>query len=234
MSIDAAGNEVNTIPVDAPESVTQELEDAFYAPEKVEEIKPEQTTVVSEDPIKDEVTETKEVNAEENPEKLEKEAEKADDDKNEESEISYDLKLAEESHLDAKAIEEVTAFATENKLSNEAAQAMLKREEEMLTNFVQSNEAALDAQVNQWRESIVADKVLGGENLETTKANSRRAVERFGSEGFIEILNTTGYGNHPEVVGFLNKLGSLMSEDSLISGKAEPAAQKELHEYFYN
>lgn len=229
MSTDVNGAEVNTIPVDAPESVTKELEDAFYpSTEKAEEVAPEKTTIVSEDPIEDEVTKTEEVKSEESTEKQDEEKEEK------EGEISYDLKLAEESYLDKEVVEEVKAFAMENKLSNEAAQAMLKREEDAVAKYIESSDSAIDSQISKWREDVLADKVLGGENLETTKANSRRVVERFGTEGFIEILNSTGYGNHPEVVGFLNKLGSLMSEDSLISGKSEAKPEKQLHEYFYN
>lgn len=224
--------EVNTMPVE--DSVTKEMEDALYPSDdsasKVEEDTSEKTTLVSEDPIEDKVAKTEEDKSEEEkPEKSEDDKEKEDSGEA----ISYELKLSDESRLGAEALEEVKAFAEENKLSNEAAQAMLKREEDAISNYITESEAALDAQVEEWRGAVVADKSLGGENFEKTKADSRKAVERFGSEEFVNILNSTGYGNNPFVVSFLAQVGSLMSDDSLVIGGGEPKQEKQMHEYFY-
>ena len=219
--------EVNTIPVEL-DSLTKESEDLLYPETKeaapiVEEVESEKKTLVSEDPIEDEVAKTKEDKSDDAPEKLEEDVD---------GEVSYTLKLSEESHLDKSTLEEIKSFAKENKLSNEAAQSMLKREEDAVSNFVKGSQDALEAQVEQWRGDVEADKVLGRENFEQTKLNARKAVQSFGSEEFINILNTSGYGNNPEVVSFLAKIGSLMSSDSLVVG-SQPKQDKADHEYFY-
>ena len=218
-----AAEEVNTIPVEL-DSMTKDAEEALYPETKeaapIVEAEAEKKTLVSEDPIEDEVAEAKEDKSEQEPEKLE------------EGEISYELKLSEESHLDKAVLGDIESFAKEHKLSNEAAQTLLKREEDAVANYVKGSQEALDTKVEEWRGEIEADKVLGGENFEKTKVDARRAVEAFGNEEFINILNNSGYGNNPDVVGFLARVGALMGNDDLTFGSA-PKVQRADHEYFY-
>lgn len=228
--------QVNTEPVEVPESMTKEYEDALYpsdeaAASKVEESESEKTTVVSEDPVvEDEVTEAKEDKSDDEPVKPEEDKEKADEEE-------FKLELSEESILEQalgkEVLKEVEAFAKENGLSNEAAQAMLKREEAMLQKLQDANAEAFDNRVESWRQDVLADKQLGGENFEKTKLDAQKAVKHFGDEDFIKILNETGYGNNPSVVRFLANIGALMQNDSLIASGKEQPGEKPLHEYFY-
>lgn len=188
------------------ESINKETEDTLY---------PDKTSIEAEqvdNPNKDqsEFGEADKVAEDNKGETL------ADADKESSEEIEYKLELDKESYLDNSHVESVTAFAKENNLSNEKAQAILSKQEETISNYIEAAVAKEDAEIAEWRDSVVKDPVMGGDNLNKTVESARRVVDKFGSEAFTDILRDTGYGDHPEVVRFLSRLGSVMSEDSLI------------------
>jgi len=146
--------------------------------------------------------------------------------------VEYNLKLREDSILDSSILEGVEAFARENNLSKDLAEGLLNTQEELLSNFVKMKTDENEAQKDNWREEIINDKNLGGENLKTTTENAKRAVNNFGTPEFINMLRETGYGDNIEVVRFFSKIGSMMSDDSLVNGK-EHGGEKPVEDFFY-
>jgi hypothetical protein len=59
----------------------------------------------------------------------------------------------------------------------------------------------------EWIDETKADKEIGGDKLDATLATAKRALDAYGSPQFIEMLNQSGLGNHPEVVRFCAKVG---------------------------
>ncbi len=204
------------------ESVTKEQEDALY---------PDKTKVESEqDETSDkESIEGDDVTVVDGDEKEDKPAE--DDTKDEE--ITYKLELTKEGFLDNSHVESVTAFAKENNLTNDKAQELLSKQEELISKYVEGEEAKIETEIEGWRQSVIDDKILGGDNLTKTTENARRVVKRFGGEDLIGILQDTGYGNHPAVVGFLSKLGSIMSDDTLVVPNAIEKKDVPAEDLFY-
>lgn len=194
------------------ESVTKEQEDALYTDKAKADS--EQTDTSDKDSVEGNQDSKEDDGAAVDGDKNEDKA--AEDDTNKKEEISYKLELGKETFLDNSHVESVTAFAKENNLTNDKAQELLSKQDELLSSFVTSEAEKVETEIEGWRQSVIDDKVLGGENLKKTTEDARRVVERFGGEGLVGILNDTGYGNHPAVVGFLSKLGSIMSEDSLV------------------
>lgn len=148
------------------------------------------------------------------------------------AEIVYDLKLGENTFLSESNVSEATEFAKTHGLSNEAAQAVLQREDLAIANYVSSQAEANDVEINSWEKQVREDSVLGGDNLNTTVNNSKLVLDKFGSEEFVGILRSTGYGNHPDVVRFLSAVGASMRDDKLITGK-EPGQTKSTEDIFY-
>lgn len=72
--------------------------------------------------------------------------------------------------------------------------------------------------VGQWAKDAQADPEIGGVNWDTTKANSQRFVNQFGTPKLKEYLNQTGAGNHPEVIRIMAKAGAVISEDKPTGG----------------
>ena len=209
------------------ESVTKETEDAFYgnsnqAQTDSQESASDEKAASSEDPSQDKVAKEEDAKAEDSTEEK----------KEEEQAVEYSLNLREGSLLGKGFLEDVESFAKENNLSNEVAQKVLDKQQMVLDSFIEAEANRHDKELEEWRQEVINDPTLGGDNLNKTAEDARRVVTRFGSEGFIQILKETGYGDHPEVVRFLSKLGSIMSEDSLILAKSG-AKDKPLEDYFY-
>ena len=172
------------------------------------------------------------------PVKAEEPAKKEEPDKKEEpvkaEEPKFELKLPEGSLLDAGAIERTVAFAKEQGLTPKAAQAMLDRESKLLTTNADSQKEAWDKGTVQWLEASKVDKEFGGEAFPKNAELAKRVVERFGTPELMKGLTETGFGNHPELVRLMVRIGKAMDEDQLVlPGAKNTAAPKEMHDVFY-
>lgn len=185
----------------------------------------ESTKVLSEDQATDKVAKETEEKPEES-----KEAESKD----EAEEIEYKLSLSKESRLDQEYVAKVEEFAKENKLSNESAQALINQQDEILSKMVQDSIDSQDQQIEDWRQEVINDPNLGGDNLKKTSENAKRVIEKFGGPEIIELLDDTGYGNNPHVVKLLATIGEQMGEDSLIFTNTLSDSQQTPEERFYN
>ena len=56
----------------------------------------------------------------------------------------------------------------------------------------------------QWAADVKADKEIGGDNLISNLSAAQRALDQFGTPELKEYLNTTGLGNHPDLVKTLD------------------------------
>lgn len=130
----------------------------------------------------------------------------------------YDLKLPEGSILDESAIERTAEYAKTQGLSSDAAQELLERHSQDVTDHVEK-------QSEMWKSQVKADKEIGGDHMKESVEMARRVVDRFGTDTFKRELEKSGFGNHPEVVRIFAKIGKSMGEDSLIVGPAKAAGK---------
>lgn len=127
---------------------------------------------------------------------------------------SYELKMPDGVQLDSAAAEEFTAIAKELKLDQAAAQKLADIGAKMAT-----RQAEAHAQlVETWTEQVKADKEIGGDKLDENLGIARKAIDTFGSPELKALLNSTGMGNHPEVVKLAFKVGKAISEDRFVTG----------------
>ena len=71
------------------------------------------------------------------------------------------------------------------------------------------------AQVAAWPAEIAKDAELGGADSPAKIATAQRAIAKFGTPALKTMLDTYGFGNHPEFVRFAYKVGSAIKEDSV-------------------
>lgn len=147
-----------------------------------------------------------------------KHAPKAQQTQQQQGEVKYDLKLPEKTSLVQADLDRIAADAKARGLTNEQAQAELKAQNETAQAIVDRQATMLQETRTKWVEQIKADKELGGDNLATTQRLSMLPVEKFMTPELRTFLRETGYGDHPEVVRFLVKLGKAMSEDKPVGG----------------
>lgn len=78
------------------------------------------------------------------------------------------------------------------------------------------------ARVEGWREEVARDPELGGARFEASVARAQLALGRFDEGGRIgRLLEASGYGNHPDIVRFFNRLADAVMEDVPAPGTAE-------------
>jgi hypothetical protein len=129
---------------------------------------------------------------------------------------SYDLQMPDGIELDKAAADEFTAIAKELKLDQTAAQKFADIGAKMAQRQIEAHAKLVET----WTEQVKTDKELGGDKLDQNLGIARKAIDTFGSPELKELLNSTGLGNHPEVVKLAFKVGKAISEDGFVAGKA--------------
>lgn len=144
-----------------------------------------------------------------------------------------DFKLPEGVTLEAEVAGEIAALGKELNLPQEQAQKV--------ADLIAKSRAAADAQVAEtlkttretWLSEAKADKEFGGDKLGENLATAKRAIDTFASPRLKEVLDATGFGNHPEVIRFAVNVGRAISPDKLVTGGAPGKARLTDAEVFY-
>lgn len=71
-----------------------------------------------------------------------------------------------------------------------------------------------EQQQKDWVEGVKKDKDLGGVHYEATRANAQKAIAQFASPQLRELLDSTGLGDHPELVRAWAAIGKALGEDT--------------------
>ena len=125
-----------------------------------------------------------------------------------------------------EAISEQVEVATEVfkdlNLSQEDAQKLVDLNTKFMQEEFDRQQKAWDELTTGWKEKSTSDPEFGGTALEANMAIAKQGRDAFGGKEFVDMLETTGVGDHPEMVRFLFKLGKAVSEDSFLQGKASP------------
>lgn len=128
-------------------------------------------------------------------------------------EIVYEFQLPEGVQFADGEVDEFKNVAKELKLPKDAAQKIV----DIATKREQARSEAFANTVREWADTTKADKELGKEeNL----ALAKKAIDTFGSPELKTVLDSSGLGNHPEVVRAFLKIGRQISEDSIV-GKGQ-------------
>lgn len=132
---------------------------------------------------------------------------------------SYEFAMPEGVQLDKTAADEFTAIAKELKLDQATAQKVA----DVGAKMAQRQAEAHVKLVETWTEAVKSDKEIGGDKLAENLSVARKALEAFGTPELKDVLNMTGFGNHPEVVKAFYKIGKAISEDRFVTGGAKGA-----------
>lgn len=151
-------------------------------------------------------------------------AEKAKEtaDNKEGEKIEYkDFTVPEDMPIAPDTLAEFKAFATENKLTQEAAQKFIDlgvKQQEKSLEFWQNTKKS-------WRTDSERDPVIGGDKLKTSVNNANDIVRRFASDpnlgGSPELLKEyqedlilLGLGNKKSYIKVMNNIHKMISDDS--------------------
>lgn len=146
---------------------------------------------------------------------------------------AYEYKVPEGYTPDDELKSEFEAYAKEKGFTQEDVDKHMEFAERMISKQYEDHQS----QVEEWAKQVRADKELGGDKLKETLEVARRAIDKYGSPELKSLLDTTGLGNHPEVVKFVHAIGKEISEDGFVQGslkRANDAAQSAAKKLFPN
>ena len=130
---------------------------------------------------------------------------------------AYEFKAPEGQEYDPGVIEKFSAVSKELNLSQEAAQKVLDK---MGPALATRQENAIAAARAEWVAATKADSEIGGAELAQKIALANTTFEKFGTPELKTLLETTGLGDHPELIRWAHRVGKAMSEDGIAPGRA--------------
>jgi len=192
--------------------MTEATQETAQANTTAEEVKADDTLLVS-----DEVKPEQETPSDGEPSGEEPEVtQEADKD-----EVTYEFNAPEGINLDSELLGEFEAFAKEKGYTNEDANRLL----EFGIKMRQKDVAQFQAQQAAWVGEIKGDKEFGGDALDENLGVGKKALEAFGTPELKNLLKTTGYGNNPEIIRMMIRVGKAISEDKLVIGDKRPQTE---------
>lgn len=160
-----------------------------------------------------------------------KTADKPDGEKTPEPKL--ELKLPEGALLKPEHVEQIASLAKEQGLSNAQAQAILEREAAMAADTAKAQQAEFDRIKDEWRQRASEDKEIGGSAFKENVENAFRALNAYGSQALRDALDSTGFGNHPELIRVFSRIGKDMAEDKFVHSKGQSVTNKDHAKVLY-
>lgn len=145
-----------------------------------------------------------------------------------------ELKLPEGTLLKPETVEQIKSLAKEKNLSSEVAQELLNREHLALDSFHKQQVDLVEKTKQVWAEESKKDAEIGGDNFGRNLELAKRALEKFATPKFIEEIDSSGYGNHPELIRIFSRIGKMIANDSLVMANSHGVGNaKSLEDVFY-
>lgn len=143
----------------------------------------------------------------------------------------YEFKAPEGREFDAKVLEQFSEVAKELNLSEADAQKVIDK---IAPALAAKQTEVLEAARVQWETDAKGDKEFGGDKLTENLAVAKKALDKFGTPELRELLNTSGLGNHPEIIRAFYRAGKAISEDKFVGGNPSPGDGKSLADRLYS
>ena len=139
-----------------------------------------------------------------------------------------EFEVPEEYGINDETLTDYQSWAKENNLTQDQAQAGVN----MVTKMQEAQVSQWVEQQKAWVDQAKSDTEIGGERFDANISTAVKARDSFGTSEFSEMLDTSGLGNHPEMIRFLNRVGKAISEDRVIVSGAN-AGQRSQESVLY-
>lgn len=137
----------------------------------------------------------------------------------------YALTMPEGIEVDQALVDALGPEFKDLKLTTKGAQRLADKFIEIQTGREKARGEAWGTTVAGWVDTAKADKEMGGDKWDGTVNTAVRAINTLGTPALKEYLEASGGGNHPELIRFMAKVGSLIKEDTPAQGGAEGAGK---------
>lgn len=142
-----------------------------------------------------------------------------------------DFKLPEGIEIDKSMLDGVKAQFKEAGYTQDQAQKAIdlhiKNMQEQQETFIQTRK--------EWVNEIKSDPEFGGDKFDATVRGSQLALRKFDTDGkMVELLETSGFGDHPGVIKFMARVHAALGEDPVHGERHNDRGNaKPLHERLY-
>lgn len=130
---------------------------------------------------------------------------------------AYELKMPDGIEMDAALLAEVTPMFREAKLSPAQAQVVADAYMKTQTDAIQK----FQEQTQQWLKDAKADDEIGKADYDKNLSHAHRAFKAFGNDKAMQLFDSYGLGNHPEILRIFVRMGKAIGEGgTVLSGEA--------------
>lgn len=126
----------------------------------------------------------------------------------------YEFTMPDGVELDAKLVEQFDPVLRELNLTNEQASKLAGVLAQARAADAKAAEEAFAEQVAGWAKQAQDDKELGGAAFDENVKSAQKAIAAFASPELKTLLDSTGLGNHPELLKFCMRIGKAIGEDT--------------------
>ena len=169
-------------------------------------------------------------------EKTEEKTEEPTDEPKEETKEPIEYKeftMPEGIEIEPESMGKFQEWASRNNLSQEAAQEAIDIQTALMRKAVTYMAAQRESMIEGWKEdTLKLDDFKGDAGLKNIEA-SAKALKNIAGDGFMELLDQSGLGNHPEMVKLGLAVHNLTKEDSYVPGGAPTSKPQTLEEALY-
>lgn len=141
--------------------------------------------------------------------------------------------MPEGMEADQEVLKEAEPVFKELGLTNEQAGKLAAIQAKHIQQVQQQAEESHQQQVEQWKQDVQNDPEIGGDALDENLATAKKALDAFASDGFKQMLDESGFGNHPDVVKTFHAIGQKIGEDNFVAGDSPSAPEKSREERLY-
>ena len=134
-----------------------------------------------------------------------------------------DFTLPEGAEVDGEAMTEFQALSKELDLSQGQAQKLIDYQVKFVEGQNAKNVEVWKTMKTGWLTDSKADDEIGGQKFDGSVDSAKLALNTFGTPALVELLETYGLGNHPEIIRYSARVGEAIGEDKIVSGGSKGA-----------
>ena len=136
-----------------------------------------------------------------------------------------ELKLPTGYTLTQDGVDSLIDQAKAHDLSEEDLQAFVEFDAVRLKQQAEATVAKARKTQEEWISEMKRDPEIGGQNFDQTIVDAKKVVQRFGSDAFVKLLETTQLdgplGSHPEMIRLLSSIGKGRLEDTVAGNDSQ-------------
>lgn len=141
----------------------------------------------------------------------------------------YELALPDGMVLDETMFAQAEPVLRELNLTNEQASKLAS----VIAAHRASEVEAHVQQVQEWGKQAAADAEIGGKAFPENVELARSALAAHGTPELKALLDSTGLGNHPEVIRFFTRVGRTVPKEDGVARGERSGGEKSLAERLY-